>query len=112
LEENTSEMVYTIAGPEFGGFEGHKLIIRKSLYGLRSSGTRWKDRFADCMLEIDFFSCKSEPDIWMLQHGKLYLNRSKKTKSWKQINFAYPFPMGIMLSYYQITLCKLRISLQ
>jgi hypothetical protein len=48
------------------------MIISKALYGLRSSGTRWHDRLADCMSKLDFFFCKSQPDIWMRKLGKLY----------------------------------------
>jgi hypothetical protein len=72
LEAYTTEKVYIIAGPEFGSFVDHVMIISKALYGLRNSGSRWHDRLADCMRELDFFSCKSEPDIWMRKHGKLY----------------------------------------
>jgi Reverse transcriptase (RNA-dependent DNA polymerase) len=54
LEAYTSEKVYVIAGPEFKDREGQ-------LYGLRSSGARWHDRFADCVRELGFFPCKSEP---------------------------------------------------
>jgi hypothetical protein len=72
LEAYTSEKVYIIAGPEFSSFEGHVMIISKSLYGLRGSGARWYDRLAASMRELDFFSCKSEPDIRMRKHGKLY----------------------------------------
>jgi Reverse transcriptase (RNA-dependent DNA polymerase) len=62
LEAYTSEKVYVIAGPEFKDSEGHILIISKALYGLRSSGARWHDRFADCVRELGFFPCKPEPD--------------------------------------------------
>jgi Reverse transcriptase (RNA-dependent DNA polymerase) len=72
LEAYTSEKVYIIAGPEFGECEGHILIISKALYGLRSSGVRWHDRFVDCIREIGFFPCKAEPDIWMRKEGNLY----------------------------------------
>ena len=72
LEAFTSEMVYIIAGPEFKELEGHVLIISKALYGLRSSGARWHDRFADCISELGFFPCKSEPDIWMRKLGNIY----------------------------------------
>ena len=72
LEAYTSEKVYIIAGPEFGELEGHILIISKALYGLRSSGARWHDRFADCITELGFFPCKSEPDIWMRRNGDTY----------------------------------------
>jgi Reverse transcriptase (RNA-dependent DNA polymerase) len=72
LEAFTSEKVYIIAGPEFGEREGHILIISRALYGLRSSGARWYDRFADCIQEIGFFPCKAEPDIWMRKKGSIY----------------------------------------
>jgi hypothetical protein len=41
LEAITKEKLYIIAGPEFGPLHGHILVIRKALYGLRSSGKRW-----------------------------------------------------------------------
>ena len=72
LEAQTSEKVYIIAGPEFGDREGHILVIFKALYGLRSSGARWHDKFADCLREMGFFPCKAEPDIWMRRNGNLY----------------------------------------
>jgi Reverse transcriptase (RNA-dependent DNA polymerase) len=72
LEAYTSENVYIIGGPEFKDREGHILIISRALYGPRSSGARWHDRFADCILELGFFPCKAEPDIWMWKKGNLY----------------------------------------
>jgi Reverse transcriptase (RNA-dependent DNA polymerase) len=72
FEAYTSEKVYVIAGPKFGEREGHILIISKALYGLRNSGARWHDRFADCIREIGFFPCKAETDIWMRKKGNLY----------------------------------------
>jgi hypothetical protein len=55
LEVKTSELLYIIAGPEFGDLERHMLIIYKALYGLRSSGLRWH-----------------EPDIWMRRVNNHY----------------------------------------
>jgi hypothetical protein len=49
LEAETKERVYIHAGPEFGDREGHTLVIFKALYGLRTSGLRWHERFADCL---------------------------------------------------------------
>ena len=72
LEAFTSELVYVIDGPEFKELEGHVLIIGKALYGLRSSGARWNDRIADCISELGFFPCKSEPDIWMRKLDDMY----------------------------------------
>jgi Reverse transcriptase (RNA-dependent DNA polymerase) len=51
--------------------EGHILIISRALYGLRSSGARWHDRFADYIQELGFFPCKVELDIWMQKKGTL-----------------------------------------
>ena len=72
LEAQTSEKVYIIAGPEFGEREGHILIIHKALYGLRSSGARWHEKFSDCLRELGFQPCKAEPDIWLRRSGNLY----------------------------------------
>lgn len=65
LEAKTREKLYIIAGPEFKELENHILLIYKALYGLRTSGARWHDRFADCMRDMGFFPSKAEPDIWM-----------------------------------------------
>ncbi len=47
LNASTKEKVYTICGPEFGPeLEGRIAIIKKSLYGLKSSGARWHAHFA------------------------------------------------------------------
>jgi Reverse transcriptase (RNA-dependent DNA polymerase) len=46
--------------------------VNKALYGLRCSGARWHDKFADCVRELDIFSCKSEPDIWMRTNHDQY----------------------------------------
>ena len=37
LEAFTTERVCILAGPEFSNLEGHRLVIMKALYGLRSS---------------------------------------------------------------------------
>ena len=46
--------MYIVAGPEFGELEGHVLIIQKALYGLKSSGLRWHERFADVLRGVGF----------------------------------------------------------
>jgi hypothetical protein len=72
LEAETLEKVYIVAGPEFGELEGHALVIFKALYGLRTSGLRWHERFADCLRDMGFEPSKSEPDIWMRKNGNVY----------------------------------------
>ena len=44
----------------------------KALYGLRTSGLRWHERFADCLRDMGFSPSKSEPDIWMRPCGNAY----------------------------------------
>jgi hypothetical protein len=65
LEAYTQEKVCFIAGPEFGPLEGHLLTIEKALYGLRSSGARWHDRFADTLRNMGYSTCKADPDVWL-----------------------------------------------
>ena len=72
LEAYTDEKVYIIAGPEFGDLEGHTVIIEKALYGLRTSGARYHDRFADTLRDMGFTQCKNEPDLWMRDAGTHY----------------------------------------
>ena len=72
LEARTKEKVCFKAGPEFGELEGHILMIYKALYGLRSSGLRWHERFADTLRDMGFFPSKAEEDIWMRKNGNVY----------------------------------------
>ena len=74
LEAHTSEKVYIIGGPEFGDRQDHILIIKRALYGLKSSGSRWHQRFSDCLRDMGFSPCKAEPDIWLKKtdDGKKY----------------------------------------
>jgi hypothetical protein len=72
LEAKTSELVFIVAGPEFGERQGHVLVIHKALYGLRSSGLRWHEKFSAVMRAIGFQPCKMEPDIWLRRNGNKY----------------------------------------
>lgn len=65
LEAFTKEHVCFIAGPEFGDLEGHVFKISKALYGLRTSGARWHERFAEVLGDMGFFPSKGDPDVWM-----------------------------------------------
>ena len=65
LEAFTAEKVCIKAGPEFGKLNGHWLVIKKALYGLRSSGARWHERLADCLRDEGWMSCRADPDIWI-----------------------------------------------
>lgn len=71
LEAKTKEKVYIVAGPEFGEREGHILVIHKALYGLRTSGKRWRERFSDDLMQLGFYRSKADPDVWMRHNKKL-----------------------------------------
>jgi hypothetical protein len=72
LEAVTSEKVYFIAGPEFGERAGHALIIYKALCGLRTSGARWGEKFADTLRLEGFFPCHTDPCVWMRDAGDIW----------------------------------------
>jgi hypothetical protein len=57
--------VYVIAGPEYGAPEGHTLIIRKALYGLKASGARYHERFLDTLQAEAYCPSQADPDVWM-----------------------------------------------
>jgi len=66
LNAPTKEKVYTIAGLEFGADKvGRPVLIVRALYGLKSSGARWRDHMASTLREGGFTSCKADPDVWM-----------------------------------------------
>ena len=64
--------MFIVGGPEFGSLEGHTLLIDRALYGLRSSGLRWHERFADVLRAMGFTPSKAESDIWMRENDGLY----------------------------------------
>ena len=72
LEAVTKELVCFTAGPEFKELEGHTLKIFKALYGLRTSGLRWHERFADILRSLNFYPSKAENDIWMREINGVY----------------------------------------
>jgi hypothetical protein len=72
LEAKTKEKVFVVAGPEFAELEGHILVINKALYGLRSSGLRWHERFADTLRDLGFTASKADSDVWIQANGRVY----------------------------------------
>ena len=74
LEAYTKEKVYFEAGPEFRAFglEGYTMVINKALYGLKTSGKRYNERFADTMRSDGFSPCRADTDVWMRRNGNVY----------------------------------------
>ena len=55
-----------IAGLEFGANNvGRLVLIDCALYGLKSSGARWRDHMSGTLREAHYESCKVDPDVWM-----------------------------------------------
>jgi hypothetical protein len=57
------ELVYIIAGPEFGSQEGHTMVIRKALYGLRTSCTRFHEKLANTFHDFKFKPSYTDLDV-------------------------------------------------
>ena len=72
LEAYTKEKVCFIAGDGFGDLKGHTLVIVKALYGLKTSGLRWHEKFADTLRDMGFQISKADPDVWMKFNGEVW----------------------------------------
>jgi hypothetical protein len=66
LNADTKEKVYVKCGPEFGpALEGCFAIIKKSLYGLKSSGARWHAHFETTLHTLGFVPTRFDHDVWI-----------------------------------------------
>jgi hypothetical protein len=71
LQAFTKEKVHTVCGLEFGHvYQGRFAIIRRALYGLKSSGAAWRAQFAETLLDLGFTSSLADPDVWMRPASK------------------------------------------
>jgi hypothetical protein len=53
-------------GPEFGPeLEGRIAILKKALYGLKSSGNRWHAHFAKTLYNLGFEPTRCDNDVWI-----------------------------------------------
>jgi hypothetical protein len=64
LTADCQERIYIIAGPEFGSDAGLIMIIRKALYGLKSSGAAFSARIA-ALYDLNYLPTKGNPDVWI-----------------------------------------------
>ena len=65
LTADCREKIYTIAGPEFGSERGSIMVVKKALYGLKSSGAAFRALLAERLYEIGFVPSKGDSDVWM-----------------------------------------------
>ena len=65
LTVNCHEKIWTYARPEFGSECGQPMIIKKALYGLKSSGMAFRAHLVETLYDIGFKSTKSDPNVWI-----------------------------------------------
>ena len=71
LQAPSLEKHYIICGLEFGiENKGKRELIRRALYGGKSSGADFWKYLRDCMNHLKFKSCKGDPDVWMREAVK------------------------------------------
>ena len=59
LQALTREKLYIVGEPEFEELQGHVLVMYKALYGTRSGGACWHDKFFDIVHGMGFQTLKS-----------------------------------------------------
>jgi hypothetical protein len=73
LHGYTKELVYTIAGPEFGpDIEGCIMIIVRSIYGLKSSAAAFHEVLSDSLTRLGFVPSRADFNLWMKDCGTHY----------------------------------------
>ena len=72
LYGKTNEKVYVIAGDEFGDNKGKRMIVDRSLYGLRSSAARFHEHLSVKLRKMGFRPSKADPDLWYRKVGDHY----------------------------------------
>ena len=65
LNAECREKIYTIAGDEFGSDAGKVMIVKKALYGLKSSGAAFRAMLAKTIYNVGYRPTKADPDVWI-----------------------------------------------
>ena len=65
LNAPTSKKNWYEAGLGFGSNSGLSALIFSAVYGLKSSGARWRDNMAATLRAGGFQRCLADPDVWM-----------------------------------------------
>ncbi|KAI2506217.1 Reverse transcriptase (RNA-dependent DNA polymerase) [Fragilaria crotonensis] len=65
LTADCREKIYIIAGPEFGSEEGKVMIVRKALYGLKTSGAAFRAHLAETLYDLSYTPSRADPDVWI-----------------------------------------------
>eukprot|EP00956_Cyclotella_meneghiniana_P028509 scaffold66582_cov38-Cyclotella_meneghiniana.AAC.3 len=64
------EKIWTTLGPEWGADQGKKAIVVRALYGLKSSGTAFREHLGKFMSDMSYTPLrKADPDLWMKEQA-------------------------------------------
>ena len=66
LNAPAKEKIYSKAGPEFSPFEGHVVLIKRALYGLKTSAGAWWEHLASSLRSMGFSTSTMDPNVWLL----------------------------------------------
>ena len=58
------ELIWIVAGPEFGSNEGCDMKVVRAWYGLKSSGASWHTTLSQTMMDMKYTRCKADHDVW------------------------------------------------
>jgi hypothetical protein len=64
LNAITEEKIFSTAGPEFGDKQGQKIVLKRALYGLKTSAHAWFHHFAGTLREMGFRQSKLDGAVW------------------------------------------------
>jgi hypothetical protein len=65
LTADCRERVWVIAGPEFGSEAGKPMLVKKALYGLKSSGAAFRAYLAETLDAMGYRPSYADPDVWL-----------------------------------------------
>jgi hypothetical protein len=64
------EKIWVDAGAEFGKHQGMVMIVKKALYGLKSSGFSWKKMLTQNLNDMGYKTSIADPDVFIRQAAK------------------------------------------
>jgi hypothetical protein len=70
LNAPCQEKIWVHAGPKFGGNKGTVMIVKKALYGLKSSGFSWKKTLVQSLWDMGYRLMIADPDVCMRKAAK------------------------------------------
>ena len=59
-------------GSEFGpDLAGKNALVVRVLYGIKFSGASFRNHLSECMRNLGYLSCLSDPDLWFKEETRL-----------------------------------------